>query len=164
MVKEERAKAGAWGKFWMFAYLFEISPVLQAMFVISCVISWMLILFAWLISLAVWGGVVAMCAVQTPFLYFVCVHWEKSIWASAHWRRVPVVVSGVYVPVGYFEMFLPAPAQQICFRARQIPGVRVFVEQLKYDPFMIAHRSRGFWRRGEECVIAYWNAPGFDPD
>lgn len=155
MVKKERAGAGIGGKSWIFPYWFENSLLPFAISYLPYGTFLMLMLFAgWSVPLAVWSGAVVMVAMQTSFLYLF----------SVRWRRVPVGMPDEYIPGGYSEIFLPAHAKEICFHVRQIGGVRVFVEELGADPFMIARRSNGFWRMGEECVIAYWDAPGFDPD
>jgi hypothetical protein len=41
-----------------------------------------------------------------------------------------------------------------------LPGVRVRVEHLKEDPFLIAEWRRGIFK--ERVCIGYWGAPGFE--
>lgn len=148
-VEKERAKGGAWKKFWMLAYLMQSSVMFQRMFIASFFVSLVGVWFAWMVSFVVWDASMVILVLQSVIVYYAEKYQNNLMFAGAHWERVPVAD---------YPGWIAPDDKEICSTAQQLSGVQVFVESLNTDPFMIARRV------SEECVIAFWDAPGFNPD
>lgn len=71
--------------------------------------------------------------------------------ARVRWRRIPL---------SRYRRTVDAGVEVRAKRALEIPRVRVVVEELWEDPFVIEEWGWGPWK--QRVCIGYWRAPGFD--